>query len=170
MINLYLSIGSNMGDRAANIQDALCRLDKAFGVGYSRLSDIVETESWGFEAEPFLNCAVLYKLPRTKQAAENQALDILDRIKGIERDMGRTEAPEYSENGKRIYHSRTIDVDILFFGSHRIDLPALKIPHPLIAERDFVKIPLAQIANTSLKNAFPALKLLLLQSTKNQKI
>lgn len=170
MINLYLSLGSNQGDRAANIKEALNRLSGSLGAKPCRQSDIIETESWGFDAEPFLNCAVMFKLPRTKEAAENQALDILDKIKEIERDMGRMESLEYTEDGKRIYHSRTIDIDILFFGSHRIDLPALKIPHPLIAERDFVKIPLAQIANTSLKNAFPALKLLLLQSTKIQKI
>lgn len=170
MIGLYLSLGSNLGDRSANIHEALNRLDRSFGVKYERLSDIIETESWGFDSEPFLNCAVLYKLPRTKQSAEDQAVDILDRIKVIEREMGREESLEYSVDGRRIYHSRPIDIDILFFGPHRIDLPALKIPHPLIAERDFVKIPLAQIANTSLKNAFPALKLLLLHYTKNQKI
>ena len=167
MINLYLSLGSNQGDRAANIKEALNRLDRSFGVKYERLSNIIETESWGFDAEPFLNCAVLYKLPRTKQSAENQALDILNKVKVIEREMGREESLEYAADGSRIYHSRPIDIDILFFGSHKIDLPVLKIPHPFIAERDFVKIPLAQIANTSLKNAFPALKLLLLQSTKN---
>ena len=90
-----------------------------------------------------------------RQSAEDQALDILSRIKGIERAMGREEQMEFTGDGRRIYHSRVIDIDILFFGSHRVDLPQLKIPHPLISERDFVLQPLGQIAKTSLKQAFP---------------
>ena len=155
MINLYLSLGSNLGDRKANLEEALRRLDEAFGTGYTSLSAFIETESWGFEAENFINCAVLYQLPRTRQTAEDQALDILSKIKGIEMAMGREEQMEFTDEGRRVYHSRIIDIDILFFGRHRVDLPQLKIPHPLISERDFVLQPLGQIAKTSLKQAFP---------------
>mgnify|MGYP003326772759 CR=1 FL=1 len=77
MINLYLSLGSNLGDRKANLEEALRRLDEAFGTGYASLSDFIETESWGFEAGKFINCAVLYQLPRQRQTAEDQALDML---------------------------------------------------------------------------------------------
>lgn len=155
MINLYLSLGSNLGDRKANLEEAVRRLDEAFGTGCTCLSDFIETESWGFEAENFINCAVLYQLPRKRQAVEDQALEILSKIKGIERTMGREEQMEFTSDGRRVYHSRVIDIDILFFGRHRVDLPQLKIPHPLISERDFVLQPLGQIAKTSLKQAFP---------------
>lgn len=157
MIDLYLSLGSNMGDRAANISEAIKRLEKSFGVGLERASHVIETESWGFDAPDFLNCAVLFSLPRKRQSAESQALEILSVVKGIEKEMGRKETLEYDIDGNRMYHSRTIDIDILYFGRHRIDLPQLQIPHPLITEREFVMIPLLEIAKSSLKRAFPVL-------------
>ena len=157
MINLYLSLGSNMGDRRANIEAALAMLDEAFGTGYKLLSNIIETPSWGFQGEDFLNCAVMYALPRKRDGAEAQALEILDVVKDIERRLGRAGSPEYDASGRRIYHSRPIDIDILFFGTHVIDHPRLQVPHPLIAERDFVLVPLYEIANQRLRRAFPAL-------------
>ena len=157
MINLYLSLGSNMGDRRANIEAALAMLDEAFGTGYKLLSNIIETPSWGFQGEDFLNCAVIYALPRKRAGAEAQALEILDAVKDIERRLGRAGAPEFDASGRRIYHSRPIDIDILFFGTHTIDHPRLQVPHPLIAERDFVLVPLDEIANRRLRRAFPAL-------------
>ena len=157
MINLYLSLGSNMGDRRANIEAALAMLDEAFGTGYKHLSNIIETPSWGFQGEDFLNCAVMYALPRKRAGAEAQALEVLDTVKAIERRLGRAGAPEYDASGRRIYHSRPIDIDILFFGTHVIDHPRLQVPHPLIAERDFVLVPLDEIANRRLRRAFPAL-------------
>ena len=157
MINLYLSLGSNMGDRLANIEAALALLDEAFGTGYARLSSIIETPAWGFEGEDFLNCAVLYALPRKREGAEAQALGILDAVKAVERRLGRAGDLEFDAEGRRVYHSRPIDIDILFFGTHRIDHPRLQVPHPLIAERDFVRIPLEEIANPRLRRAFPAL-------------
>ena len=157
MINMYLSLGSNMGDRRANIEAALSMLDEAFGTGYKLLSNIIETPSWGFQGEDFLNCAVMYALPRKRAGAEAQALEILDTVKDIERRLGRAGDPEYDASGRRIYHSRPIDIDILFFGTHVIDHPRLQVPHPLIAERDFVLVPLNEIANRRLRRAFPAL-------------
>ena len=155
MINLYLSLGSNMGDRLANIEAALALLDEAFGTRYTRLSSIIETPAWGFEGDDFLNCAVLYALPR-KRDVTAQALWILDVVKAVERGQGRAEDLEFDAEGRRVYHSRPIDIDILFFGPHRIDHPRLQIPHPLIADRDFVRIPLEEIANPRLRRAFPA--------------
>ena len=69
--------------------------------------------------------------------------------------MGRTDPPEYDGEGNRIYHSRIIDIDILFYGTERIDIPELTIPHKGIADRPFVMIPLLEIAKPSLKRAFP---------------
>lgn len=157
MIHLYLSLGSNMGDRRANIESALALLDKAFETGYARLSEIIETPAWGFEGDDFLNCAAMYALPFRRGGVEKQALEILDTVKSVERQLGRDGDPEYDSAGHRIYRARPIDIDILFFGTHRIDHPCLQVPHPLIAEREFVRIPLEEIANERLRRAFPAL-------------
>ena len=144
-----------MGDRRANLEAALALLDEAFGTGYKRLSGIIETPSWGFDAPDFLNCAVLYALPRKRESAEAQALEILDTVKGVERALGRGENLEYDAAGERVYHSRPIDIDILFFGTHVIDHPRLKVPHPLMAKRDFVMVPLREIANKRVLASFP---------------
>jgi 2-amino-4-hydroxy-6-hydroxymethyldihydropteridine diphosphokinase len=157
MVNLYLSLGSNMGDRRAFIEAAVTLLDEAFGAEHKRVSSIIETPSWGFEASDFLNCAVLYALPRKRMSAEAQALEVLDTVKAVERRLGRGEDQEFDAEGRRVYHSRPIDIDILFFGTYRIGHPRLQVPHPLIAERDFVRIPLEEIANQRLRRAFPAL-------------
>ena len=148
-VNAYFSLGSNLGDREKNISEALRRMDEAFGTHYSALSKIIETEPFGFSGEAFLNAAVLYRIP-----AESP-LWTLYQVKAIEREMGRTDAPEYNAEGKRIYHSRIIDIDILFYGKEIIDTPELTIPHKGIAERDFVLIPLREIARQSLRKAFP---------------
>lgn len=148
-VNVYFSLGSNLGDREKNISEALRRMDEAFGTHYSALSKIIETEPFGFSGEAFLNAAVLYRIP-----AESP-LWTLYQVKAIEREMGRTDAPEYNAEGKRIYHSRIIDIDILFYGKEIIDTPELTIPHKGIAERDFVLIPLREIARQSLRKSFP---------------
>ena len=155
MIHLYLSLGSNMGDRRAFIDSALELLDEAFGRHYLRISGILETPSWGFESDDFLNCAVMYALPRSREDAQAQALGILDTVKRIEKRLGREESLEYDSEGRRVYHSRPIDIDILFFGKHVIDHPRLQVPHPLMAERDFVMLPLREIAGRRLMDAFP---------------
>ena len=64
---------------------------------------------------------------------------------------------EFDKEGRRIYHDRTIDIDILFYGTETIDTESLKVPHPLISQRDFVLIPLREIAKPSLRAAFPEL-------------
>ena len=90
-----------------------------------------------------------------KGTPEEHGHEILAICKDIERRLGRDDAPEYDADGRRVYHNRAIDIDILFYGKERIDCEDLQVPHPLIAERDFVKIPLAEIAKPSLKAAFP---------------
>lgn len=142
-IPVYFSLGSNEGDRKAYIEKALELMREAFGTPYSKLSDIIETPSWGFDSDPFLNCAVLFNLKNPNP------YKILEQCKTIEKDLGREENVQYDKDGKRIYHSRPIDIDILFVGDQAINTPTLTIPHPLISKRDFVKIPLRQIASES---------------------
>lgn len=144
---LYLGLGSNLGDRSQNLIDAVRRLDGALGVHHDALSGFVETEPWGFESDDlFLNAAVRYSLSVPRGTDMNSlAHEILRKCKTVESEMGRTGKPEYDAEGKRIYSSRIIDIDILLLGDISLNTPDLVIPHPLMQERDFVMIPLRQI-------------------------
>ncbi len=153
-VSVYLGLGSNLGDRRKNLERALTLLDEGFGRHYTALSRMIETKAWGFKGDKFLNACVLYRIYR-KGSPEEQGHEILALCKEIERTLGRDEKLEYDADGNRIYHNRTIDIDILFYGTEHIDTEDLTVPHPLIAERDFVKIPLAEIAKPSLRTAFP---------------
>ena len=145
-VSVYLGLGSNLGDRRKNLERALALLDEGFGRHYTALSRMIETKAWGFKGDKFLNACVLYRIYR-KGSPEEQGHEILALCKEIERTLGRDEKPEYDAEGNRIYHNRTIDIDILFYGTEHIDTEDLTVPHPLIAERDFVKIPLAESQN-----------------------
>ncbi len=136
--DVYFSLGSNLGDRQARIEEALRRLDKALGRPYEALSSIIETPAWGFDGPPFLNCVVRYRSARRPET-------LLHICKRIERAMGRRGAPEYDAEGRRIYRDRPIDIDILLYGDLTVDTPDLKIPHPLMRQRDFIMRPLAEI-------------------------
>ena len=137
-VPVYFSLGTNQGDRQANIAEALRRLDAAIGRPYEALSSIIETKSWGFEGPDFLNCVVRYRTARRPQT-------LLQICKRIERAMGRRGAPEYDADGRRIYRDRPIDIDILLYGDAVVDTPDLKIPHPLMYQRPFVMGPLEEI-------------------------
>ena len=146
-VRIYLSLGSNQGDREHNIETALSLLNIELKTPYKAVSSLLETEPWGFESEDkFLNAAVLYELylPRGYNP-EAEGLMLLEKCKDIERRLGRTGAPQYDEKGERIYASRPIDIDILLFGDNRIDCEELTVPHKLMNERDFVIIPLREI-------------------------
>lgn len=154
-VTVYFSLGSNLGNRAENIAAALRLLDGAMGCRYSALSRLIETEPMGFAGDTFLNGAVRYRIPRPEASAEVAGLALLDKVKAIERAIGREDIPEYDAAGRRVYHSRAIDIDILFYGNEQIQHERLVVPHPGIADRPFVMVPLRQIALPSLKKAFP---------------
>jgi len=119
---VYLSLGSNLGDRAANLNAAITRLG-AFGE-VVRVSAFYETEPVEFAAQPwFLNCAV-------KLDTEKVPKQLLAGILGIEQAMGRRRV---QKNGPR-----TIDIDILLFGNSIIETQGLIIPHAAMHERRFV--------------------------------
>ena len=146
-VDLYLSLGSNQGDRAQHLENALSLLNIELKRPYKEVSSFIETEPWGFDSdEKFLNAAVHYELelPRGNNP-EAEGLMILEICKDIERRMGRSGEPQYDEGGHRIYTSRPIDIDILLFGENRIDCPELTVPHKLMYERVFVMIPLNEI-------------------------
>jgi len=135
---LYLSLGSNQGDRKAAIMTALSLLDDFFGKPYDKLSSTIETPSWGFQGADFLNCVVKYSVDR-------DPFEILSECKRIERQLGRQGVPQYDALGNRVYHDRPIDIDIILYDNHEMDTPELTIPHPRMNEREFVTVPLGEI-------------------------
>ena len=153
-VDVFLGLGSNQGDRDLNLLKAMNLLDEAFGMHPERVSRIVETPAWGFEGPDFLNLCVLYRLPRTG-TPEEQATRILRQVKEIEKALGRTEEALFDADGKRVYHNRIIDIDILLYGTHVIHTEDLTVPHPLIGQRDFVKKPLLEISKPAVREAFP---------------
>ena len=146
-VELYLSLGSNQGDREWNIETALSLLNIELKTPYKVVSSIYETEPWGFDSSAkFLNVAVLYELELPKgYNPEAEGLMILEACKEIERKLGRIGGPEYDERGDRVYHDRPIDIDILLLGDNIIDCEELTVPHKLMYERDFVMKPLSEI-------------------------
>ena len=156
-IDLYLSLGSNLGDRRRNIRDAVNALEKAFGKRSTACSQLIETAPWGEgPTAPFLNACARWHLDRAADLSA-QAHAILAACQAVERSLGRPPHPLFDAQGKRIYRDRPIDIDILFLGAETIESETLTIPHPLIARRDFVRIPLREIAKPALKRAFPDL-------------
>ncbi len=151
-VELYLSLGSNTGDRKKNIGDALSLLNIELGTPYKAVSSFHETEPWGFESENrFVNASVLYELDLKKgYNPEAEGLMVLEICKDIERRLGRMGVPQYDSDGNRIYTDRPIDIDILLFGDDSIDCEELTVPHRLMYERDFVMVPLKEI-NDKLK-------------------
>ena len=121
-----------MGDRERNIKVALNLLDIHLGTHYEAISELMETKAIGFDGADFLNCVVRYKSAKSP-------LTILNICKTIERSMGREDDPEYDAEGNRIYHNRIIDIDILIYGKRKIDTEVLKIPHPQVESRPYIK-------------------------------
>ncbi len=133
---VYLGLGSNLGDRQRNLEEALDRLRQA-GVALRRLSAVYETEPVGYRDQPwFLNCVA-------EAETELMPVQLLKRVRRIEGQMGRRrEVPQ---------GPRTIDIDILLFGNHVIDRPELTVPHPRMHQRRFVLAPLGEL-NSELRH------------------
>ncbi len=153
-VNVYLGLGTNEGERELNLLRAMNALDEAFGMHPERISRIVETPAWGFDGPDFLNLCVMYRLP-AKGSAEEHAQWILSVVKEIEKAMGRSLEPLFDADGQRLYHNRIIDIDILLYGTETVHTENITIPHPLISQRDFVKIPLKEISKPDVRTAFP---------------
>ena len=127
---IYLSLGSNLGDRAANLNRAIEELS-TIGVQVLRRSSIYETEPVDFLAQPwFLNCVL---------EAETSLMprQLLIELQAIERKLG---SQKVVPRGPRV-----IDLDVLFYGSAVIHAAGMEIPHPRLTERRFVLVPLAEL-------------------------
>lgn len=156
IVDVYFSLGSNMGCREKNLEAALEMMSDVFDTQPADVSKSIETESWGFQGADFLNSCALFSLERSSaMTAQEHAQWILEQVKGIERRLGREEMEiTLGAHGKRVYSNRPIDIDILFYGTEKINTETLTIPHPLIARRDFVKVPLREIARGELRETY----------------
>ncbi|SFW27610.1 2-amino-4-hydroxy-6-hydroxymethyldihydropteridinediphosphokinase [Prevotellaceae bacterium HUN156] len=133
MHKVYLGLGSNLGDRHALMEKAITLIGERIGK-VVRQSSFIETEPWGFESDNrFLNAVILVETEHTPR-------EVLTLTQQIEREMGRTR-----KSGSAGYADRPMDIDILIYDDLEINEPDLKIPHPLMHEREFVMIPLREV-------------------------
>ena len=146
MHKVYLGLGSNLGDKEENIRKAIALIGERVGE-VVRQSSLIETEPWGYESEnKFLNGVIFVETNLSPR-------QLLKATQKIERDLGkkkvhatkRSQDSSLSTLHSSLYKDRPIDIDILLYDDLTVDEPDLKIPHPLMHERDFVMIPLTQI-------------------------
>jgi len=128
----YLGLGSNLGDREALLRAAIMALDATPGVRVTSISSLYETPPWGPVPQgPYLNACVALETTLSPR-------QLLTLCLAIERDHGRERAIRWGP--------RTLDMDVLLYGDESIDEEGLIVPHPRMAERAFVLVPLAEIA------------------------
>ena len=131
--NAYIGIGSNLGNREENLNDALELLKRIEGTSLASFSSIYESEPMYLSTQPdYLNLAA-------KISTSLSPLNLLEALLSIESEMGRKRELKYGP--------RVIDLDILFFGEQIVDSESLLIPHPLLYDRLFVLKPLSEIAS-----------------------
>jgi len=129
---IYLSLGSNLGQREQFLQEALKLIQNRIG-GIESVSRYYESEAWGFSSEnSFYNCCLSLQ-------TTIEPLPLMDLLLEIEQEMGRL------RQGMG-YSDRLIDIDMLFYGDRQMDHPRLTLPHPSMGDRRFVLAPLAEIA------------------------
>jgi len=129
---VYLGLGTNLGNKEQNLNDAVMTLSIEVGSLVS-LSSFYASKPWGFESEnQFLNAVALVE-------TNLSPFEVLDSTKLIEKAMGR------KTKSSTDYADRLMDIDILLYDNLIVDQPTLKIPHPLITKREFVLIPLLEI-------------------------
>ncbi len=131
MTGIYLLLGSNLGDKQANLVTACDNIEQTIG-DIIRKSSIYTTEPWGMEQAPVFVNQVLHITTRLSPK------DLMTKILNIESGMGRIRNTGYQ--------NRTIDIDILYYNDHTCETPRLTIPHPRIGERRFVLEPLLELA------------------------
>lgn len=139
---VYLSLGSNSGDRRALIGRAVAALALRLPVVAVRTSGFYCSAPWGFESEnDFLNIAVAVTSERDAAWSDAEAEALLDTLQGIERDI--SAMPHRNADGS--YRDREIDIDIIAIENQHISTPRLTVPHPLAQQRPFVTVPLGEI-------------------------
>lgn len=134
----YLNIGSNIGDRMALIERAVAAVMALSADGRARVSAPYESEPWGFEStNRFINVGVAIELP-----ADVTPLQLLDRLLEVQHTL--CADPHRAADGS--YIDRMIDIDLIAVDGEVMDTPRLTLPHPRMHLRDFVLVPMAEIA------------------------
>lgn len=139
----YLGIGSNLGDREAYLRGAIDMIEERVG-HVLRRSSFYYSAAQGFRSEhEFANICIAME-------SRLEPMDVLDATQQIERELGRTQKSGRDADGRPVYHDRTVDIDLLLcYGDDGQPLTQcsqrLTLPHPHIAERDFVIVPLKEI-------------------------
>jgi 2-amino-4-hydroxy-6-hydroxymethyldihydropteridine diphosphokinase len=137
MQEVIIGMGSNLGDRRKNLEEAVALIGDLIGK-VTAVAEPVETEPWGFEsANRFLNSACIVQAEDQGRTGEELAWEMISVLQGIEADFGRVRTGVYTD--------RALDLDILFLGDLVMNGPELTLPHPRLHERDFVLIPLLEI-------------------------
>ena len=133
MRKIFLGLGSNLGNKKANLDRAITTINRHYDIKVVATSSVIETEPWGMTEQPeFLNMAIEIE-------TELNPKSLLNEIMRIEDDLGRVRDIKW---GPRI-----IDIDILFYDTLILNVDELNIPHPYLSERDFVLKPLNEIAS-----------------------
>ncbi|KRA45793.1 2-amino-4-hydroxy-6-hydroxymethyldihydropteridine diphosphokinase [Devosia sp. Root635] len=128
----WLSLGANLGDPPAQLAEAIRRIAAHPGIVVTRRSAVLATKPWGKTDQPdFANQAVAVE-------TSLEPLELLDVILGIELDMGRVR--------QEVWGPRVIDIDMIAYDRVELNSPRLTLPHPYAHERDFVLVPLREIA------------------------
>jgi 2-amino-4-hydroxy-6-hydroxymethyldihydropteridine diphosphokinase len=129
---IYLSLGSNLGDRMQNLRQARELIERR-AVDLPKVSKIYQSEAWGYSSSnDFYNCCL-------SAISHLEPLELLDSLMKIESSLGRVR-----KGGG--YSDRLIDIDLLFYGDTILEQPRLTLPHPAMATRRFVLLPLTDIA------------------------
>lgn len=131
-MKVYLGIGTNLGDRQDNLNQALALIREHVG-SIIKSSPVYETEPWGFKSDDYFLNIVIEVETKLKPSG------LLGRILMVEANMGRL-------RDSKGYSSRIIDIDILFYGSRKFEQKTLVIPHPRLHKRRFILVPLCEIA------------------------
>ena len=140
MYTVILSLGSNLGDRDFYLAAARNLLEQRVGE-LTRMSEVMETKSWGYDSHDYLNQVV-------ECDTELEPMELLRVLKEIEIALGRP-AESKTKPGTQEYHDRTIDIDILYYEDIEMNTPELTIPHPRIQDRPFIQELLNQLKTES---------------------
>lgn len=127
---VYLSLGTNLGNKLENLQNAIHKIGTIGKV--IKISSVYQTAAWGFESDDFFNIAIALETPLT-------ASRLIEVLLSFETELGR------NRDNKTGYQARPLDIDIIFFNDNIINTDQLTVPHPRMHDRKFVLIPMIEI-------------------------